>query len=182
MAKQCWSQTVLESGSWGHSVLQTPALVFVKILLFMQFVLKILSGMANSVDPDRLLLQEQSIRLCIVCICHYVIHFDVQKFRTFTAIIWLTIIQPGIHILFNRGLKHCGILPMTNLSQSVAFVILFSWIIVIRSIIILTGPSSCDLAFCRILVMPPTSKKLEGHIACGLFIRPSIRHAFWCIA
>ena len=27
MAKQCWSQTVLESGSWGHSVLQTPALV-----------------------------------------------------------------------------------------------------------------------------------------------------------
>ena len=28
MAKQCWSQTVLESGSWGHSVLQTPALVY----------------------------------------------------------------------------------------------------------------------------------------------------------
>ena len=28
MAKQCWSRTVLESGSWGHSVLQTPALVF----------------------------------------------------------------------------------------------------------------------------------------------------------
>ena len=27
MAKQCWSQRVLESGSWGHSVLQTPALV-----------------------------------------------------------------------------------------------------------------------------------------------------------
>ena len=27
MAKQCWSQTVLESGSWGHSVLQTQALV-----------------------------------------------------------------------------------------------------------------------------------------------------------
>ena len=24
---QCWSQAVLESGSWGHSVLQTPALV-----------------------------------------------------------------------------------------------------------------------------------------------------------
>ena len=30
MAKQCWSQTVLESGSWGHSVLQTPALVELK--------------------------------------------------------------------------------------------------------------------------------------------------------
>ena len=38
MGKQCWSQAVLESGSWGHSVLQTPALVeyfffFTKILL-----------------------------------------------------------------------------------------------------------------------------------------------------
>ena len=32
MAKQCWSQTVLESGSWGHSVLQTPALVLKKHL------------------------------------------------------------------------------------------------------------------------------------------------------
>ena len=29
MAKQCWSQTLLESGSWGHSVLQTPALVYI---------------------------------------------------------------------------------------------------------------------------------------------------------
>ena len=27
MGKQCWSQAVLESGSSGHSVLQTPALV-----------------------------------------------------------------------------------------------------------------------------------------------------------
>ena len=33
MAKQCWSQTVLESGSWGHSVLQTPALVIYLLLL-----------------------------------------------------------------------------------------------------------------------------------------------------
>ena len=32
MAKQCWSQTVLESGSWGHSVLQTPALVSLETL------------------------------------------------------------------------------------------------------------------------------------------------------
>ena len=30
MAKQCWSQTVLESGSLGHSVLQTPALVSIQ--------------------------------------------------------------------------------------------------------------------------------------------------------
>ena len=28
MGKQYWSQAVLESGSWGHSVLQTPALVY----------------------------------------------------------------------------------------------------------------------------------------------------------
>ena len=34
MAKQCWSQTVLESGSWGHSVLQTPALVFFVFFVF----------------------------------------------------------------------------------------------------------------------------------------------------
>ena len=33
MAKQCWSQTVLESGSWGHSVLQTPALVWPKLVI-----------------------------------------------------------------------------------------------------------------------------------------------------
>ena len=32
MGKQCWSQAVLESGSWGHSVLQTPALVQLHIL------------------------------------------------------------------------------------------------------------------------------------------------------
>ena len=34
MAKQCWSQTVLESGSWGHSVLQTPALVLIYPIIF----------------------------------------------------------------------------------------------------------------------------------------------------
>ena len=33
MGKQCWSQAVLESGSWGHSVLQTPALVIHVVLL-----------------------------------------------------------------------------------------------------------------------------------------------------
>ena len=27
MGKQGWSQAALESGSWGHSVLQTPAQV-----------------------------------------------------------------------------------------------------------------------------------------------------------
>ena len=38
MAKQCWSQTVLESGSWGHSVLQTPALVYLILLKHAQIV------------------------------------------------------------------------------------------------------------------------------------------------
>ena len=27
-------------------------------------------------------------------------------------------------------------------------------------------------------IMPPTSKKLEGHIASGLFVRPSVRPSF----
>ena len=36
MGKQCWSQAVLESGSWGHSVLQTPALDLIKIQIKMQ--------------------------------------------------------------------------------------------------------------------------------------------------
>ena len=36
MAKQCWSQTVLESGSWGHSVLQTPALVIPTTYTFVE--------------------------------------------------------------------------------------------------------------------------------------------------
>ena len=31
MGKQCWSQAVLESGSWGHSVLQTPTLVIINM-------------------------------------------------------------------------------------------------------------------------------------------------------
>ena len=28
------------------------------------------------------------------------------------------------------------------------------------------------------VIMPPTSKKLEGHIASGLFVRPSVRLSF----
>ena len=32
MGKQCWSQAVLESGSWGHSVVQTPALVIITLV------------------------------------------------------------------------------------------------------------------------------------------------------
>ena len=44
MAKQCWSQTVLESGSWGHSVLQTPALVTKWILIFSCFSMIMYSG------------------------------------------------------------------------------------------------------------------------------------------
>ena len=45
MAKQCWSQTVLESGSWGHSVLQTPALVFtIIIIIILIFILLYIKG------------------------------------------------------------------------------------------------------------------------------------------
>ena len=41
---------------------------------------KILSGMANSVDPN----WSSLIWVCTVCICHFVGNFGVQKFRTFT--------------------------------------------------------------------------------------------------
>ena len=34
MGKQCCSQAVLQSGSWGHSVLQTPALVNISLKLW----------------------------------------------------------------------------------------------------------------------------------------------------
>ena len=37
MDKQCWSQAVLESGSWGNSVLQTPALVETAWAIFTRF-------------------------------------------------------------------------------------------------------------------------------------------------
>ena len=33
MGKQCWRQAVLELGSWGHSVLQTTALVALWFIL-----------------------------------------------------------------------------------------------------------------------------------------------------
>ena len=41
-----------------------------------------------------------------------------------------------------------------------------------------------------LIFMPPTSKKLEGHIASGTFVRASVRmsvrvsvrYTFWCIA
>ena len=33
MGKQCWSQAVLETGIWGHSVLQTPALVVMYMVI-----------------------------------------------------------------------------------------------------------------------------------------------------
>ena len=42
--------------------------------------------------------------------------------------------------------------------------------------------SSNDVSHASGLIMPPTSKKLGGHIASGLFVRPSVRpsvhHAF----
>ena len=48
MAKQCWSQTVLESGSWGHSVLQTPALVALETGLVVYTGMSILSSYMNT--------------------------------------------------------------------------------------------------------------------------------------
>ena len=52
----------------------------------MQLFLKILSGKANSVDPDQWRSSLISlIRVYTVCICHFVRHFGVQNFRIFTV-------------------------------------------------------------------------------------------------
>ena len=63
MAKQCWNQTVLESGSWGHSVLQTPALVV--------FEFDFLSLLCNTNTPRNILMMlginvEQDEMMCCV--------------------------------------------------------------------------------------------------------------------
>ena len=59
MGKQCWSQAVLESGSWGHSVLQTPALVLRKVrghyiqrTLYSQYFFKISSVQGSVGDHE----------------------------------------------------------------------------------------------------------------------------------
>ena len=49
MGKQCWSQAVLESGSWGHSVLQTPALVYMPVRKMGHIMLR---GLASVVHPS----------------------------------------------------------------------------------------------------------------------------------
>ena len=46
--------------------------IWAKFYFFMHLFLKIPSGMVNSADPDQTL-----IRVCIVCICHFVNHFGV---------------------------------------------------------------------------------------------------------
>ena len=68
MAKQCWSQAVLESRSWGHSVLQTPALVkYIDNINFDQMVDRIYPtefqlNRANSSDTEAPFLD---LNLCI---------------------------------------------------------------------------------------------------------------------
>ena len=52
----------------------------------MKLLLKILSGMANSVDPDQTAPRSSLIWVCTVCIYHFVRHFDVQNFRTVTIV------------------------------------------------------------------------------------------------
>ena len=50
----------------------------------MQVSLKMLSGMANSVDPDQTAPWSSLIWVCTVCICHFVTYLSVCNFRTFT--------------------------------------------------------------------------------------------------
>ena len=53
----------------------------------MHLLLKILSGMANSVDPDQTA-PAGAVRSgsATVCICHFVRYFGVQDFRIFTVL------------------------------------------------------------------------------------------------
>ena len=44
--------------------------------------IKILSGMANSVDPDQTAPRSSLIWVCTVCMYHFVRHFGVRNFRT----------------------------------------------------------------------------------------------------
>ena len=58
-----------------------------QILLFMQLFPKIFDGMANNVDSDQTALSGAVWSgSALFCICHFVRHFDVQNFRTFTIL------------------------------------------------------------------------------------------------
>ena len=68
-------------------------------MLFVQLFLKILSGMANIVDPD-----QSAPSVCTVCICHFVRNFGVQNFGTFTVIpfcnvdqLWISYVGANLH-------------------------------------------------------------------------------------
>ena len=70
----------------------------------MQLFLKILSGMANSVDPHQTAPRSSLIWVCTVCMCHFVRNFGVRIFRTFTVyyIPNLSKISDEIEILMQR--------------------------------------------------------------------------------
>ena len=78
-----------------------------KFCFFMQLFLKILSGMANSVDPDQTAPSVRSslIWICTVCLCHFVRHFGVRNFRTFIVYYyWLEFML--YRFRFNLPWKH----------------------------------------------------------------------------
>ena len=80
------TQTVWSEYSKCPIILNTLLHTFLAYFCFscsFFFFLKILSGMANSVDPD----QTAPIWVYTVCKFHYVRHFGVQNFKIFTVII-----------------------------------------------------------------------------------------------
>ena len=62
--------------------------------------LKLLSGMADSVEPDL-----TAPLVCTICICHFVRNFGVQNFRTFT-IIDVIPLEKDIHECLRPVLGH----------------------------------------------------------------------------
>ena len=74
------------------NVLNFRTLYYILFCFLCSCFLKILSGMANSVDPDQTA-PSGLIRVITVCMCHFVRQFGVQNFRTFTALTLSTYIR-----------------------------------------------------------------------------------------
>ena len=69
------------------NVLKFRTLYSILFWLFMQWFLKILKGMANSVNSDQIAPLGAVWSGTAFCICYFVRNFGVQNFRTFTVLL-----------------------------------------------------------------------------------------------
>ena len=78
----------------------------------MQLFLKILSGMANSVDPNQTApsgaVYSGSVLFAYICICHFVRHFAVSKFYDIHCMLWVLISE--VSLAYNLRMKLCQVL------------------------------------------------------------------------